>query len=97
MIRGRTPGVALPVRELVEHYRVRGRGQRLVENGDSVTVRINGTSCPLPAEAVTFAQWAAGREYFTWEAGRRAHAKQSEEAVRRALTATIDAGLVERL
>ena len=93
----RMPGIALPARERVEQYRVRGRVARLLEEDGAWHVQIAGATRPLPAAAAGFARWAAEREYFTWDAGRRAHADKLEDALRQALAATIEAGLVERL
>ena len=93
----RAPAIALPARERVEQYRVRGRGPRLVEDGGAWQVRIDGTARPLPAEAVGFAQWVVEREYFSWEAGRLAHSDEPEDAMRRTLDTVVAAGLVERL
>ena len=93
----RAPGIALPARERVEQYRVRGRGPRLVEDGGDWQVRVDGTARPLPAEAVGFAQWVVEREYFSWESSRLAHCDTPENAMRRALDAVVVAGLVERL
>jgi hypothetical protein len=93
----RRPGIALPRRETVEQFRVRGRGPRVVPDGNAWQVRLNGAARPLPAEAAGFAQWAEAREYFTWETAARAHPETPEPDLRRALAAALEAGLVERL